>query len=308
MTAQISTPDVAPAWSPERRSEMRSHHVLNRDGLSLHARSAGTEGLPLVLLHGYGLSSCIWEGVVELLGPDRRCVALDFRGHGDSQWDAERRYDRDDLAADVIEMLDALHIDQCVLMGHSLGGDVAARVALRFPERVVALGLVDIGPELRAPGLRRVRELTFRTPDSYDSPAEYRAWLQALNPFAQASELTTLARHTLDKRADGTYQQKLDPAFRSALWDDMEPEDAATHEARWAMLRAISQPKLVLRGAISALLGRATAARMAEVLTRTTLEVIPRAGHALMLDNPTVTAAAIGRFLENLENLAAEAA
>jgi len=300
MSAQVSMPEMHAERSLERRSAMRSHHVRNRDGLSLHARSAGTGAVPLVLLHGYGLSSCVWEGVVEKLGPDRQCVALDFRGHGDSQWDDAQRYDRDILAADVVEMLDALHIDQCVLAGHSLGGDVAARVALRSPERVVALGLVDIGPELRAPGLRRVREWTFRTPDSYESPAEYHAWLQALHPFAQASELTTLARHTLRERADGTFQQKLDPAFRTALWADVEPETPETHEARWAMLRAITQPKLILRGAISSLLGRATATRMAEVLTRATLSVIPRAGHALMLDNPTVTAAAIGAFLESL--------
>ena len=153
MTSQVSTPDMAPAWSPEperrTRTEMRSHQVLNRDGLTLHARSA-------------------------------------------------QRYDRDILAAGVIEMLDALHIDQYVLVGHSLGGDFAAGIALRFSERVVALGLVDIGPELRAPGLRRVRELTMRTPETYDSPAEYRAWLQALHPFAPASELTTLANHTLE--------------------------------------------------------------------------------------------------------------
>ena len=134
MTSQVSTPDMAPAWSPEperrTRTEMRSHQVLNRDGLTLHARSA-------------------------------------------------QRYDRDILAAGVIEMLDALHIDQYVLVGHSLGGDFAAGIALRFSERVVALGLVDIGPELRAPGLRRVRELTMRAVIPSDEKARFRLHIAA---------------------------------------------------------------------------------------------------------------------------------
>jgi pimeloyl-ACP methyl ester carboxylesterase len=118
--------------------------------ISLSAQTAGEAGQrPLVILHGLLGSSRNWAGMLKLLSPDFSCHALDLRNHGDSPHTEAMSYA--EQAADVVAYLDKAGIEQCSLLGHSMGGKVAMAVACRAPERVSHLVVVDIAPKSYPP-------------------------------------------------------------------------------------------------------------------------------------------------------------
>ena len=134
-----------------------SIRVGGAHGLSLHALEWSKEGVPLVLLHGFSNEAHIWDDVAPIVAPYYRTLAFDLRGHGDSDRDAERRYEYDAHVADLEEATAALGIERMVLVGHSFGGRVAMFFAGRHPERVAGLVIVDSGPEHDPRGSLRIR-------------------------------------------------------------------------------------------------------------------------------------------------------
>lgn len=102
------------------------------------------DATPMVLMHGLGEQRTGWPGVRERLAEGFRVFAFDLRGHGDSDWPGEYSYDL--MADDVCGALDELGLAGVVLVGHSMGGDVAYRVAIRRPELVDRLVVEDATP------------------------------------------------------------------------------------------------------------------------------------------------------------------
>ena len=109
----------------------------------LASRVAG-EGSPVLLLHGLFGSARNLGGVARALSARHRVLALDMRNHGDSPHDPAMDYDL--MAADVQETMDAAGLDTAAVLGHSMGGKVAMRLALAAPGRVSRLGVADIAP------------------------------------------------------------------------------------------------------------------------------------------------------------------
>ena len=128
------------------------HHHLSANGIRVHAIEWGipravraSAGPPVVLLHG--LTSCAetWSFVAPALaGLGHRAVAVDLRGHGDTE-KPDAGYDYDSVSSDVIGLMDALSIDRAVVVGQSYGAGVAADVAGRAPDRASHVAFVDGG-------------------------------------------------------------------------------------------------------------------------------------------------------------------
>ena len=119
------------------------HRSVDVDGLSVHVAEVG-EGEPLVLLHGWPQHWWCWRRVIPLLQDSYRLVVPDLRGHG---WtDApESGYDKEQLASDLLGLLDVLELPRVGLVGHDWGGWTGFLAALRAPERFsafLALGVV----------------------------------------------------------------------------------------------------------------------------------------------------------------------
>ncbi len=110
---------------------------------TLHVRTAGDPSNPtLLLLHGLGSTSHIWDLVAPLLVERYYLVAPDQRGHGRSGKPASG-YGWQDVCTDAVGLLDHLDVPSVHVMGHSWGGDVALELAIRHPDRVATLGLID---------------------------------------------------------------------------------------------------------------------------------------------------------------------
>ena len=281
----------------------RSRRVSGAHGLELHLLEWSDEGVPLLLLHGFGNDSRIWDDFAPAVAPYYRTLALDHRGHGDSAWDAQRRYEHETLVLDVELATRALGIERLVLVGHSLGGRVATLFAGRHPERMAGLVLVDIGPELDPRGITRIQmEVESSQEPVFDSVEEYGRLLSLHYPAAQPKALLRMATHGLRRREDGRYALKMDPALRGAGFAG-PPEDAAAREremsqAQWEALRRIPCPTLVVRGAASDVFSADTADRMVdEALAKGRLAVVPRAGHSVMTDNPEGFLEAVAAFV-----------
>ena len=281
----------------------RSRRVSGAHGLDLHLLEWSEEGVALLLLHGFGNDAHIWEDFAPAVAPYYRTLALDHRGHGDSAWDAQRRYEHETMLADVECATAALGIERLVIVGHSLGGRIATLFAGRHAERMAGLVLVDIGPELDPRGITRIRmEVESSQEPVFASVEEYGRLLSLHYPAAQPKALLRMAQHGLRRGSDGRYLLKMDPALRGAGFAG-EPLDAKERErqmseAQWDALRRIACPTLVVRGAASDVFSAETADRMVdEVLAKGRLAVVPRAGHSVMTDNPEGFREAVAAFV-----------
>jgi pimeloyl-ACP methyl ester carboxylesterase len=269
--------------------EPRSRRVPGSDGLSLHLLEWSDAGVPMLLLHGFGNEAHIWDDFAPVVAPYYRTLALDHRGHGDSDWAPGGAYEVECMVADVEAVTAHLGIERLVLIGHSLGGRVATVFAGRHPERMAGLVLVDMGPELDPRGVTRIRMETESTRDPVFDSVDAFARLLSLNyPAATPAAIQRMARHGVKRREDGRFVLKQDPALRSGMSSaDLEERERVLREEQWGALRRVSCPTLVVRGAASDVFSPETADRMVdEVLARGRLAVIPRAGHSVMTDNP----------------------
>lgn len=125
-----------------QESIWRSERVPGEVGLAIGRAGDGPD--PVVCLHGITAQHRAFNAAARYLGPTRGLVGVDLRGRGDSD-KPESGYGLETHAADVVRVLDHLGLESVVLAGHSMGGFVALKTALAFPERVRALILLDGG-------------------------------------------------------------------------------------------------------------------------------------------------------------------
>ena len=111
---------------------------------------SGNSGQPLLFLHGTGCDASDWMPVTERLPYEQRCIALDFRGHGQSTVPTQP-FTLTDLAEDVLHLVNHLNLQELVIIGHSLGGMVAMEVARRSSS-VVGLVLLEGWTSLSSAG------------------------------------------------------------------------------------------------------------------------------------------------------------
>ena len=127
-------------------------HVCLSNGVTLHVATQGPlTGPAMIMLHGITDSWFSFSRILPLLPTDMRVVVPDQRGHGDSERPSSYRLD--DFADDVIRLMDALHIEKAVIVGHSMGSFVARKIYEMAPERVSRLVLVGAGAESKTPNM-----------------------------------------------------------------------------------------------------------------------------------------------------------
>src|SRR5438046_8875115 len=123
------------------------------NGLRFHFLDWGARGEPpMLLLHGGAQTAHSWAEVAPDLARDHHVLALDQRGHGDTDWAPEGRYRRDDFVADIRAFLDDRGWERATLIALSLGGLNSIAFAATHPERIAGLGVVDVTPTISQTG------------------------------------------------------------------------------------------------------------------------------------------------------------
>lgn len=271
------------------------------NGCRLHYQEWGDASAPPVLMvHGLTQQSHSFDGLARHLAGRLRCIALDIRGRGDSDWAAPESYNLVQYTRDVLALLDSLGIDATDYVGTSMGGLTAMAIARKSARRLRRVVLNDIGPQLSATGLARIAAAVgersggdFNSVDDFIERGllPYFYWLKD-RPREAVREL---ARWSLREQPNGTWRVKYDPAVRAATTDD-----PATQQARdaflWEGFRGFTGPLLLVHGAESDLLDRDTIRAMQEAQPHIKVVDVPNCSHAPTLDETHVLEA-IDAFL-----------
>jgi pimeloyl-ACP methyl ester carboxylesterase len=271
-----------------------AHHVILR-GMRFHYLDWGTRGLPTMLfLHGGGLNVHTWDLVCAVLKTERHCLALDQRGHGDSEWSPVMDYGTESHAGDLEAFVDHLGLDRFVLVGMSLGGANALAWAGSHSRRLAGLVLVDVGPEVRQAGVRKIAAFTSEaTP--LDSVEEFVARALAFNPRRDATLLRRSLLHNLRRMPDGKWMWKYDQRHRGRTPDPGAAE--RRRELLWSAVAKVSCPTLVVRGAESDVFHDGDAEKLARALPDGRWVTVPGAGHTVQGDNPAGLLVVLREFL-----------
>ncbi len=252
------------------------------NGLSLGYRTRGA-GRLVVLLHPVGTRGEFWDPVVDLLETEYRTIAVDFRGHGES--DTPRRgFSLEDLADDVIELLKVQDAEGAVVIGCSLGGMVTQAIALKAPELLSAIVIADTG---------------------YMQTDQTR---QAMTERARAARngMPTVVASTLERWSPADFRAS-HPEVVERIRGWLLSDDPTVFAWCWEAIRdlnhgerlaAVHLPALVIRGSEDASARRDTMQAMAKLLPRGRFVEIPGAGHVAPLEQPAQFVALVREFLE----------
>lgn len=268
------------------------------DGLDIHyvdrgpGRSAGDRGLSVLLVHGLNAQLHTWDPIAEQLARRRRVVALDLRGHGDSDW-TKQGYPLVGFVADIRGVLQHLELPRIGLVGHSLGARVCLAYAAEYPEAVGRLVLSDAGPELSRSAAKHVQG-NARNAHSRG----FRSASEALEFFREEYPDWIPRFHDLHVQ----YQLRLNWAGKYVWKSDPElfwlsgSAGRADDEHLWRACEQVTCPTLIMRGRRSYLLDERISRRMQELL-KFSAEAIFDTGHYIPREAPDEFTRALDNFL-----------
>ena len=274
------------AQEPTRSAPLDKY--VNANGLKLHYLDWGGEGKPLlILIHGIDRHAHTFDHVAPHFRDRYRVLALDLRGHGESEWDPDGRYLVEDYVRDFEAMADSQQWRGITVWGNSTGGRVAQVYAGLHPDRVARVISEDVGPE-------RPRQIA----DNYGrrAAAEQEGWpsedalvaqLKRSNPRTPEENLRTYVRYGTLRDAGGRVIWKRDPRIA----DGFVPTDL------WRFVSRITSPALYIIGGASTIVPPETQERLRKTLPRVRIVTIPGAGHYPSEERPAETLALIDEFL-----------
>lgn len=293
---------------------MQSRFFRTRDGLQLHyllhPSADANSSSYCILLHGFTNDAHVWDALAPELQRTHHVIALDLRGHGDSDWDVERKYSHWQLAEDVQEFLQGFGHASVHIVGHSLGARVAMLALGSTSCAVASLTIIDAGPEVSPEAGERLVNDVMQLPEYYVNAQVYRESLARIYVMADAEALAHVASFGL-RVVRGRLRAKTDPAFTPGIWHKnpefqaIDRDKGRLSEQIWKALGSLDIPVHIVRGQASSILEHSIALKMMTVVGgRGVLSVVPRAGHAVMLDNPAKSTGCIMDFITKLTSAA----
>lgn len=270
-------------------------------GIELVADRYGPPDGPLVVfLHGGGQTRYSWKRSGAMLGAaGLRAVAVDARGHGDSQWAPDRDYSRETMVADLIEVLDQLGGGPAVVVGASMGG-ITGLLATAAPggEAISALVLVDIVARPEPEGVTRVLDFLGRYRNGFDTVEEAADAVAAYLPHRPRPKSTDGLLRNLRHR-DGRWYWHWDPDMLGDRTVDatrlVDSEEMTRTLERAA--RALSIPVLLVRGLRSDVVSAEAAAEFQKLVPHAELVEIGDAAHTAAGDDNDAFTDAVTEFV-----------
>lgn len=261
---------------------------IERDGARVSYEITG-DGPVVLLGHSLLCDGRMWDKVVPTLSERFRVINVDFRGHRHST--APRPFSLDDLARDWLAVLDAEQVSRAALCGLSMGGMTALRVALRAPERVAGMALIDSNGAREG----RFNRIKYSIMAAMYRRTGYSAVLE------RAVKKLMFGRSTLRQRPElvaelrdmvrGHDREQLTRAIVAVFRRDSVLEQ----------LHRIECPALILVGAEDLATPPDRSEALHAGLKSSSLEVLPRAGHLSAMEQPERVAAAVAGFLDGLD-------
>lgn len=287
LAAEVAGVEVSAFALPE------SHQVV-LGSMRFHYLDWGdAAGTPIVFLHGGGLNAHTWDLVCLTLRGSHRCLALDQRGHGNSEWSPEIDYRFESYVRDIERFVNHLGLDRFVLVGMSLGAVVTASYASRHSDRLAAAVIIDAGPEPNVQGGKRIRDFVADTVE-FDSIDAFVEKAMSFNPRRDPRLLKRSLLYNLRQTPEGKWVRKNDTRHMA---DGAIERLIADGKSHWAGVANIACPTLVVRGAESDVFSPDAADKLVASLPDARLVTIANAGHTVQGDNPVDLTSAVTGFL-----------
>jgi pimeloyl-ACP methyl ester carboxylesterase len=267
------------------------------NGVRLHYLDWGGDASKhtILLVHGGSAHAHWWDYVAPLLTGYGHVLAMDFRGHGRSEWTKPPMYGLERYLEDLRGFIESLKTP-VIVVGHSMGGHVAQLLAEDRPDLLEGLIAIDSppdGPPLATRLKWRWKRRNQGGPrPEFVSPKDLVKRFR-LSPPGHAltpAKIEELALKGAEQLPNGNWAFRFDPQTRV-----IKPSLMGMRRPR---LRRIKMPVLVLRGARSVLMSRGAARKMHRQLPCATLKEIDGAYHHVPLDQPDATVAAIAEFID----------
>jgi non-heme chloroperoxidase len=261
------------------------HRLPGAEGLMLAADSWGDPGQPSVLLlHGGGQTRLSWRSTGErLAAAGYHAIALDARGHGDSDWSAEARYTQDDFVADLRSVMAALGASRPALIGASMGGITGLIGVGEGLVDAAALILVDVVPRTERAGFDRTRAFMQRTVGGFDSIDAVADALAAFRADGRRPRPEGLAK-ALRNDAAGRHYWHWDPRFLEGRLRDFEERPARLA----ACTPRVRIPAMLVRGGSSDVVSEEGAREFLALCPHAEYVNVEDAGHMITGDNNDV--------------------
>lgn len=272
--------------------------TFHTNDITLAAQAWGDENNPKILaLHGWLDNAGSFEVLAKLLADKFYIVALDLPGHGLSDHTTQALYEFNEMVNEVVQVLDALAWQQCIIVGHSLGGAVACEIAAQFPGRVTRLVCIDSLGILSEETLsdeqglsRTVRAILktqakFPTPyQSLDEMAQRRAIMNSVTP----EEIMPIVVRGTKREDDYLAWRFDDKLLNSTLFKFSEQQV-------YKSLAAITCPTLLFEGD-KGLIANNTFVTKRKAMVKNLQEIALTGGHHVHLSAPTEIAALVRDF------------
>ena len=282
---------------PDRR--FASAFVTAQDGLRLHVCRYGSRvacARPVVCLPGLARTAADFHPLAAALTADpakpRLVLALDYRGHGQSEYDRNAdNYTLPVALADLSAVLIALEIAPAIFLGSSYGGLLAMMLAVWRPTAIAGVILNDIGPVIEPQGWVRIKGYLGKlpVPRSFEEGADIlRWWFHAQFPKLTPQDWIAFARRTWRE-----HRGRLVPDYDLKVARTLQGADLQHLPTLWTHFEALARvPLMVIRGARSDMLASTTLDAMLSRRSELDIAVVPDQGHAPLLTEPKL----IGRI------------
>jgi len=253
------------------------------NGINIHYTRTGGSKPPLILLHGLTANGACWTPLTHFIEKDYDVIMPDARGHGKSSV-PDYGYQYEDLANDVVGLIEALRLAPPILVGHSMGGMTAAVVATRNPELLRCLILAD--PTFLSPKVQR----QIRDSDVAD---QHRRYLNMSFDDVVAEARTRHPDRSLDT---------IELMARARLQTSMGAFDVLTppNPDYMQVVSGIEVPGLLVIGGSAGVVSPDVAADLQRANLRLQVEQIPEVGHGLHYDQPERFAVVVKSFLRSI--------
>jgi pimeloyl-ACP methyl ester carboxylesterase len=273
-------------------------HFFEGAGVRIAADSFGEPGRPLVLFsHGAGQTRHSWRGSAETLADKGYfAVAMDARGHSDSDWPEDGNYERSVMVEDLALVLEQLDAGPAALVGASMGGNTSLAAIGEGKVNASALVLVDIAPRIRSAGGEKVGEFMEQKPDGFDTLDQVADAIANYQPHRQRKRnLDGLAKN-VRLGADGKYHWHWDPRYRKRA--PMTRDDIRTRTRRLEdAARRLAIPTLLVRGGLSDVLDEAGAQSFLDLVPHAEYVNISDAAHMVAGDRNDAFGLSVIEFL-----------
>lgn len=258
------------------------------NGLRLHYLDwGGAERPPLVLVHGIGRVAHTFDHLAPRFTADYHVLALDMRGHGDSQWDPGANYLVEDHAKDFEAFVAALGLRQLTLWGNSTGGRVVQVYAGLHPDNVRALIVEDVGPERPKTISDSFARGVERDAGGWASEDDLVAQLRRENQGFPEEQLRVYARYGSKRDANGRLVWKRDPQLAKGF---VETE-------LWQYVRRITSPTLYVIGGRSTIVPAETQDTLRKTIPGVQIVTMPGLGHYPSSERPDEFTTIVKAFL-----------